>query len=209
MKISIIFLLPILLICCACTKERGTFTQVRGKVLEYGSGIPVENALVKFVKLKHYPLNIIETILDTIRTSSNGDYRFELNTDADDFELLVYAESKEHFNHNQSSAVSRPKQNVKRGINQLVDIDIIPYAWVKVKAANSLGNDYAWINRVIGSKSISGFEIWEGIVKIRRTFGNSEISVNSFLRKGNVRTGTKSYKIQTIARDTTEVIIHY
>lgn len=209
-KNKIIYMLFLILLAfSSCTKERGTFTQVKGKVLEHGSDIPVENALVKFVRLNRYPLNTIETILDTCRTSLEGEYHFDVHTDADDFDLLVYAETEQHFNHNMTSSVSRPKHNVKRGINQFVEINIIPFAWVRVKAVKTIGNDYAWINRVIGSKSVFGFEITEGIEKTRRTLGNSEVSINSFLMRNNLQNGTKSYQIQSTAGDTTEIIIYY
>ncbi len=209
-KTIIPVLLSFLLANFSCTKERGTLTQVRGKVLEYGSGIPVENALVKFVHLTLSPLNTIETIIDTVRTDKNGNYSFKNDTEGGDLQLLVYSEAEGYFSHQiHAQDIGDPDANVIRGINQYVDISIKPFAWVKIKAKNTLGNDYAWINRNAGSNSAFGFHIQEGLVKIRRIFGNQEVGVNSFLTKNNLETGRRTYLVNTTAGDTTEVIIHY
>ncbi len=155
-------------------------------------------------------LNTIESIIDTIRSDKNGNYSFQVNTEGGDLQLLVYAEADGFFSHEiHSGVVGRPKSNVIRGIKQYVDISIKPFAWVKIKAKNTLGNDHAWINRVMGSNSSFGFHIIEGLVKTRRTFGNFEVEINSFLIKNNTQTGKKPYFVNTIAGDTTEVIIHY
>lgn len=210
MNLHIVALIFLLILQTSCEKQRGTFTQVKGKVLEHGSGIPVKNALVKFVRLDLYTLNTIENLLDTVRTDLNGNYSFSLNTEGGDLTLLVYAESEGYFSHEiHNGVIGRPDANVIRGINQYVDIHIIPFSWVRIKADNSLGNDYAWINRVMGSNSSFGFEIWEGMEKTRRTFGNYEVEVNSFLLKNNTLMGKTPYFIQTTAGDTTNIVIHY
>lgn len=193
----------------SCKKQRGTFTQVKGKVLEHGSGLPVENALVKFVKLRYSTFNVNETILDSMRSGKDGSYFFSLDTDADDYELLVFAETKSHFHHNLSSAVSQPRPNILRGVNQHVDVIIIPYGWVRIRALNTKGNDYVFINPIIGSGSPFGINMTDGMTRIRRTFGNYGVEVYTFLRKNNLETGKKTYYLNTTARDTTDVIIHY
>lgn len=203
------FLSIVLLIPLSCERERGTYTKIKGTVREYNSDKIVENALVKLVFLQYRKFTVIEHIMDTVRTDHNGNYSFEINTEADDHELLVYAETEQHFSHNATSDVPEPETHALRGVNQHIDLEVIPFAWLKINAVNSLGNDYVWVNRIRGSKSKYGFHIWEGIEKLHRTVGNFEISIDCFLNTGEIRTGVNSYYIQTQARDTSEITIHY
>ena len=203
------FLSIVLLIPLSCERERGTYTKIKGTVREYNSDKIVENALVKLVFLQYLKFTVIEHIIDTVRSDHNGNYSFEINTEADDNELLVYAETEQHFSHNATSDVPEPETHALRGVNQHIDLEVIPFAWLKINAVNSLGNDFAWVNRIEGSNSSYGFHIREGVQKIRRTLGNSDITIYCFLHKGEDLTGINSYTVQTNARDTSEITIHY
>lgn len=126
LKIVTLFI-ALLTLLASCQKEESSFTQISGVV--YDKGKPnqtVANALVEFQWRipKTYGAEVYH--LDSTRTDKNGN--FTISADAPDANLHVFASGHHHFPGGELTMDA----NVKRGRSQSLNLDLIPYAWLRM-----------------------------------------------------------------------------
>jgi hypothetical protein len=104
----------------------------------------------------------------------------------------------------EETEVIRP--NVKRGKKQTVNLDLIPYAWVRMNIRKTGAYDYMSINSLPGAQR--GNQVYSDTVVVSRALGNQEIQINTF-KYLNFQPTNQSYFIQTIGQDTVDISIDF
>jgi len=200
-----VFLLAmfLLFITTACNKEEESFTEISGVVYERGhpSAKPVPNALVYFEWRIKGTYGADVHFIDTVRTNNQGQYTLAAETPNKD--LHVYATA---FNHYPGGELTM-MPNVKRGQKQTVNLDLIPFAWVRMNIRKTGAHDYLIIGPPAGStKSLFAFSDTSLIAG--PVLGNTEVELNLFKYLNEARHHSETF-VQTIGHDTVDVSIDF
>lgn len=184
------------LILSACDKDRDN-TSASGRVLQYGTNIPIEGAEVYLQRCSgdgtFSGSSFFCEIIDTIITTTNGEYDFpDISTDGI---YLVTGEADQYYEYQSNLTVRERQANVN-------DIILTPYAWVELYIVNENPvdeYDQVQIASELGLSwtTFSGIDISEQIIFQSR--GNTE---------GFIRWDVSKNGIETVNRDTIIVPAH-
>jgi len=95
---------------------------------------------------------------------------------------------------------------VQRGRKQTKNLEIIPFAWVRINIKNTGAFDHMRINTLPGGRL--PFLIFSDTVLISRAFGNTEVMVPTF-KFLNGQQNNFPYSVQTIGHDTVDISIEF
>jgi hypothetical protein len=192
----------VLLLISACKKEEKSFTQVSGTVYDKGTNksITAANAQVFFEWRKPLTYAARTYHLDSTLTDAEGRYSVSAETPNED--LHVYANGRQHFPEGALSI----GPNVQRGRRQTLNLELIPFAWIRMNITKRMAFDYMNINRPSGSPV--NFQVHSDTLLYAKVFGNMEIVINTFKYK-NFEQTHEEYFIQSIGRDTVDIYIEF
>ena len=116
-----------------CVKDNASYdVNLTGKVLEIDSDVPIPNMAVKLLQLEYNPnsFNATRTTIAQTQSDAKGNYQFNYPHNAKyDYEVIAYTPSKDYYDNTQTEIVPDGK-------NPTVNINFIPFGWVKVHAKN-------------------------------------------------------------------------
>jgi hypothetical protein len=202
MKICQISLVFSLILFISCKKEEQSFTEVSGTVYEKGTNksITAANAKVFFEWRKPLTYAARTYHLDSTLTDAQGRYSVSAETPNED--LHVYANGRQHF---PEGALSNGP-NVQRGRRQTRNLEIIPFAWIRMNITKTGLFDFVDFNPATGSTRT--FTAYSDTVLITKAFGNIDASIMAFRYHNNVE-NRKNYRAQTIGHDTVDIYIEF
>ncbi len=141
MKNAIIFFFSILLI-ASCKKDFEGI-EIKGRITEVGSGKPVAGAKVFIIGIGPgdgflSPGNGNESIVDTVFSNENGDYRFRREDSPFGGYRIIIKRDKYQDKY--------PSRGIDWHSVNTFDIQLQPYAWVKIhlKNVNNISN-FSWV----------------------------------------------------------------
>jgi len=141
MKNAIIFFFSILLF-AACKKDFEGI-EIKGRITEVGSGKPVAGAKVFIIGIGPgdgflSPGNGNESIVDTVFSNENGDYRFRREDSPFGGYRIIIKRDKYQDKY--------PSRGIDWHSVNTFDIQLQPYAWVKIhlKNVNNISN-FSWV----------------------------------------------------------------
>ncbi len=171
---------------CKKEKENEGQTKVHGQILEKGSGKPIAGATVQLIENDYYTYNIEETIVQETLTDADGRYAFEFEADRDeDFKVAAYAPL--YYTNNPDGNLGRTVDN---GKTQTQNVELVPYAWLKVRFINQTNADGVDVNPFAGESIIggatSGYQIYNNpdATIIGLVYGNQDNNINYFPQPG-------------------------
>ena len=202
MKICQISLVLTLILFISCKEEEKSFTEVSGTVYDKGTNksIIAANAKVFFEWRVPWTYGAEKFHLDSTLTDAQG--RYNVSAETPDEYLHVYANGPQHF---PEGAVTMGP-NVQRGRKQTRNLEIIPFAWIRMNITKTGAFDHMNINPPPGA--IRSFQVYSDTVLFTRVFGNVEIPINTF-KYLNFNLTSKEYFIQSIGRDTVDISIEF
>jgi hypothetical protein len=202
MKICQISLVLSLILFISCKKEEQSFTEVSGTVYDKGTNksIIAANAKVFFEWRKPLTYAARTYHLDSTLTDAQGRYSVSAETPNED--LHVYANGRQHF---PEGALSNGP-NVQRGRRQTRNLEIIPFAWIRMNITKTGLFDYVDFGPATGSTRT--FTAYSDTVLIAKAFGNIDASIMAFRYHNNVG-NRKNYRIQTIGHDTVDIYVEF
>ena len=199
---NLLYSICIISLFSACKKEVETRTQVSGIITQNNSDVPVQGALVTLAWMETFTFNRLYHTIDSAYTDQQGHYSITTDVHTDQ-RLLVYAEAEQHYTN-----LSRGLQsNASRGRSQIVDIPLIPYAWVRVHFVPTEGHDYVLVNRPNGGNQ--EYQIWTDTVIVSQIYGNQEVDIPCFFIKNGVQVKNQQFPVMTIAPDTVDMEIPF
>lgn len=195
-------ILSLILLFTGCSKDEA-FTEITGTVYQSGTNksTVVPNALVQFQWRipKTFGAEIYH--LDSVRTDANGSYEFGL--DAPEENLHVFASGVQYF----PGGALTMKANVIRGMRQTKDLEIVPYAWIKMNITKTGQHNNMSINSIAGLGG--GYQVISDTLIISNpVYGNTEVEINMFKYRNGLQE-TEQVLVQTIALDTVTVNLSF
>jgi hypothetical protein len=192
----------VLLFISACKKEEQSFTEVSGTVYDKGTNksIIATNAKVFFEWRVPWTYGAEKFHLDSTLTDAQG--RYSLSAETPDEYLHVYANGRQHF---PEGALSMGP-NVQRGRKQTRNLEIIPFAWIRMNITKTGAFDYMRINSLAHSSRT--FLVFSDTVLIAKSPGNLELGVYTF-KFLNGQQNNFPYSVQTIGHDTVDISIEF
>jgi hypothetical protein len=202
MKICQILLVFSLILFISCKKEEQSFTEVSGTVYDRGTNrtITAANAQVFFEWRLPWTYGAEKFHLDSTLTDAQG--RYSVSAETPDEDLHVYANGRQHF---PEGALSNGP-NVQRGRRQTRNLEIIPFAWIRMNITKTGLFDFVNFNPATGSTRT--FTAYSDTVLITKAFGNIDASIMAFRYHNNV-VNSKKYRAQTIGHDTVDIYIEF
>ena len=202
MKICQISLVLSLILFISCKKEEQSFTEVSGTVYDQGTNqsIIAANALVFFEWRKPLTYGARTHYIDTTRTDAQGRYSFGVETPNED--LHVYGTSHQHYPGGDLGMMP----NIQRGRQQILNLELIPFAWIRMNITKTGLFDFVDFGPATGSTRT--FTAYSDTVLIAKAFGNIDASIMAFRYHNNVE-NRKNYRAQTIGRDTVDIYIEF
>mgnify|MGYP001210712572 CR=1 FL=1 len=210
MKNAIIFFFSILLF-AACKKDFEGI-EIKGRITEVGSGKPVAGAKVFIIGIGPgdgflSPGNGNESIVDTVFSNENGDYRFRREDSPFGGYRIIIKRDKYQDKY--------PSRGIDWHSVNTFDIQLQPYAWVKIHLKNvNPVNESDWVE-FFGSfaRSISTADnIYMGMnvdkIIYEPTYGNYKILIYYKYIKSNIKY-SDSIEVFTPAHDTIPLDIFY
>ena len=204
MKNPFLLLTLLAVLTTACEKENKSFTQISGVVYERGhpNAKPIANALVHFEWRIKGTYGAEVHFIDTVRTNNQGQYTLAAETSNKD--LHVYATAVNHYPGGELTMMP----NVKRGKKQTVNLDLIPYAWVRMNIKKTGAYDRMGINTLAGGNR--NFLAYSDTIIISRCLGNEQVTIPTFKYFSfDDPPHTVQYTIQTIGHDTVDISIDF
>ena len=175
----ILYFLPVLIILSSCGEKKKYRTTISGLVIEKNGSRIVGGSTVYLIENEYHPYNTAETILDSVKTGPSGMYFFDFNHGEGYYKVAAYAEN--YYTNNTNGNL---RENIITGETQSLNIELWPYAWLKVRFVNSgsyLGVD---VNPYYGE--IFGFQIRSpDSTVIGLTKGNTITDINYFTIPGS------------------------
>jgi hypothetical protein len=202
MKICQISLVLSLILFISCKKEEQSFTEVSGTVYDKGTNksIIAANAQVFFEWRLPWTYGAEKFHLDSTLTDAQG--RYSVSAETPDEDLHVYANGRQHFPEGALSI----GPNVQRGRRQTRNLEIIPFAWIRMNITKTGLFDYVDFGPATGSTRT--FTAYSDTVLIAKAFGNIDASIMAFRYHNNVG-NRKNYRIQTIGHDTVDIYVEF
>jgi hypothetical protein len=202
MKICQISLVLSLILFISCKKEEQSFTEVSGTVYDKGTNksIIAANAKVFFEWRKPLTYAARTYHLDSTLTDAQG--RYSVSAETPDEDLHVYANGRQHFPEGALSI----GPNVQRGRRQTRNLEIIPFAWIRMNITKTGLFDYVDFGPATGSTRT--FTAYSDTVLIAKAFGNIDASIMAFRYHNNVG-NRKNYRTQTIGHDTVDIYVEF
>jgi hypothetical protein len=184
MKICQIALALSLILFISCKKEEKSFTQVSGTVYDKDTNrtIIAANAQVFFEWRKPLTYGARTYHLDSTLTDAQGRYQ---HYPGGDLGMLP---------------------NVQRGRKQTLNLELIPYAWIRMNITKTGLFDYVDFGPATGSTRT--FTAYSDTLLIAKAFGNIDASIMAFRYHNNV-VNLKNYRAQTIGRDTVDIYVEF
>ncbi len=173
----------------SCEKEKEAETKVHGQILEKGSGKPIAGATVQLIENDYYTYNIDETIVQETVTRADGRYAFEFEADRDE-DFKVAADAPLYYTNNPDGNLGRTVDN---GKTQTQNVELVPYAWLKIKFINESGADFINMNPLEGELRIAGatsgyqINVAEATI-VAQAMGNEENEIDYFVYPGGQHT---------------------
>jgi len=118
-------------------------------------------------------------------------------------EYYVIADAPGYF-ITEETEVIRP--NVKRGQKQTVNLDLIPYAWVRMNIRKTGAYDYMNIGPATGSTKT--FSVFSDTTLITKALGNTEVGIMLFKYLNDNQT-RRLLRVNTIGHDTVDISIDF
>jgi hypothetical protein len=203
MKINQFVILALLILVISCKKEESSYTEVSGIVYEQGTNNTktVANALVELQWRipKTYGAEVYH--LDSTRTDENG--RFTLSADAPDANLHVFASGHHYYPGGELTMDA----NVKRGRSQTLNLDLIPYAWLRMHITKTGLYHNLGIGSTLGSTRTYSITTDTTIIS-NPVLGNTELELDLFKYKNGLQE-REQITLQTIGHDTVDVAIEF
>jgi hypothetical protein len=202
MKICQISLVLSLILFISCKKEEQSFTEVSGTVYDKGTNksIIAANAQVFFEWRLPWTYGAEKFHLDSTLTDAQG--RYSVSAETPDEDLHVYANGRQHFPEGALSI----GPNVQRGRRQTRNLEIIPFAWIRMNITKTGLFDYVDFGPATGSTRT--FTAYSDTVLIAKAFGNIDASIMAFRYHNNVG-NRKNYRTQTIGHDTVDIYVEF
>jgi hypothetical protein len=202
MKICQISLALSLILFISCKKEEQSFTEVSGTVYDKGTNksIIAANAKVFFEWRKPLTYGARTYHLDSTLTDAQG--RYSVSAETPDEYLYVYANGRQHFPEGALSI----GPNVQRGRKQTRNLEIIPFAWIRMNITKTGLFDFVDFGPATGSTRT--FTAYSDTVLIAKAYGNVNASIMAFRYHNNVE-NRKNYRAQTIGRDTVDIYVEF
>ena len=196
------WILSLIFLFTGCSKDE-SFTEITGTVYQYGTNKSsvVRDALVQFQWRIPKTFGAEVYHLDSVRTDANGAYEFAL--DAPEENLHVFASEGQHF----PGGALTMRANVVRGTRQTKDLEIVPYAWIKMNITKTGQYDNMLINPILGSSEVYQI-ISDTTIISAPVLGNSEVQINMFKYK-NGPPDKEQVLVQTKGLDTVSVNISF
>jgi hypothetical protein len=116
--------------------------------------------------------------------------------------LHVYANGRQHFPEGALSI----GPNVQRGRKQTRNLEIIPFAWIRMNITKTGLFDFVDFGPATGSTRT--FTAYSDTVLIAKAYGNVNASIMAFRYHNNVE-NRKNYRAQTIGRDTVDIYVEF
>ncbi|MCR9154206.1 MAG: hypothetical protein NXI09_08855 [Bacteroidetes bacterium] len=189
----------------ACSKQEDAFTEVYGTVYQAGTSHSkvVPNALVEFQWRIPKTYGAETYFIDSVRADANG--RFSISAEVPDQNLHVFASAFHHYGGGELTM----RSNVRRGINQKVNLDLIPYAWIRMHISSTGSYNRMSINSIVGSSRHYQFRAGSDTSLISApVLGNRAVEINMFKYKWDLQE-TEQVWVQTIGHDTVDVYLSF
>ena len=198
-QISLVFSLILFI---TCKKEEQSFTEVSGTVYDRGTNrtITAANAQVFFEWRLPWTYGAEKFHLDSTLTDAQG--RYSVSAETPDEDLHVYANGRQHFPEGALSI----GPNVQRGRRQTRNLEIIPFAWIRMNITKTGLFDFVDFGPATGSTRT--FTAYSDTVLIAKAYGNVNASIMAFRYHNNVE-NRKNYRTQTIGRDTVDNYVEF
>ena len=202
MKFCQILLVFSLILFISCKKEEKSFTEVSGTVYDKGTKrtIIAANAKVFFEWRKPLTYAARTYHLDSTLTDAQG--RYSVSAETPDEDLHVYANGRQHFPEGALSI----GPNVQRGRRQTRNLEIIPFAWIRMNITKTGLFDFVNFGPATGTTRT--FTAYSDTVLIAKAYGNVNASIMAFRYHNNV-VNLKNYRAQTIGRDTVDIYVEF
>ena len=174
MKKTPIFILTIVVILSVSSCDNGSdllpYTIIEGKVLEYGTEEPIENAqVVLYEQTSSGTFSTSDLPIDTILTDATGSYSFQYNGRG---QTGVKAFHDTYF------PISRvPYENIYYKQRNVENIILDPYALLELHVKN--------VNPFDGNDNVRYSAYWEWGASIQDNFGTNVDLVEAHLARGN------------------------
>ncbi|GEM_PF-3419605 len=205
MKTPFLLLTLLAVLTTACEKENKSFTQISGQVYEYNNGAPVPFAKVRFEWWNPATFGETRHFVDSTTADAQGNYSLAGDVPNGE-EYYVIADAPGYFITEQTEVI-RP--NVKRGKKQTVNLDLIPYAWVRMNIKKTGLYNTLEINPPPGSNSVRGFVAWSDTILHTRVLGNRNIELIVFKNHSFGNYDIVKYPLQSIGHDTVDISIDF
>ena len=202
MKTCQILIVLSLILFISCKKEEQSFTEVSGTVYDKGTNksIIAANAQVFFEWRVPWTYGAEKFHLDSTLTDAQGRYSFGVETPNED--LHVYGTSHQHYPGGDLGMMP----NVQRGRKQILNLELIPFAWIRMNITKTGLFDFVDFGPPTGSTQT--FTAYSDTVLIAKAFGNIDASIMAFRYHNNVG-NRKNYRAQTIGHDTVNIFIEF
>jgi hypothetical protein len=202
MKICQISLVLWLILFISCKKEEQSFTEVNGTIYDKGTNksIIAANAKVFFEWRKPLTYAARTYHLDSTLTDAQG--RYSVSAETPDEYLYVYANGRQHFPEGALSI----GPNVQRGRRQTRNLEIIPFAWIRMNITKTGLFDFVNFGPATGTTRT--FTAYSDTVLIAKAYGNVNASIMAFRYHNNV-VNSKKYRAQTIGHDTVDIYVEF
>ena len=208
MKVSFIKALAFFVLCLllyACSRSDISFTEIEGKVYEIGTNSPIANAHVRFEWWDPAVYGETKHHVDSGRSDPLGNYKLSGNV-PEDQEYYVIAKAPQYFLTEHTEVM---KTNVRRGVNQTVHLDLIPYAWIRMHISSTGGFNRMSINPIDGASEGHQFRAGSDTSLISApVLGNRAVEINMFKYKWGLQE-TEQVWVQTIGHDTVDVYLSF
>jgi len=202
MKTYQISLVLALILFISCKKEEKSFTEVNGTVYDKGTNkrIIAANALVFFEWRQPLTYGARTHYIDTTRTDAQGRYSFGVETPNED--LHVYGTSHQHYPGGDLGMMP----NIQRGRQQTLNLELIPFGWIRMNITKTGAFDWMGIGPPNGSSK--PLRVFSDTVLIVQAVGNEHVNVFTF-KFLNGQQNNFPYSVQTIGRDTVDISIEF
>ena len=147
-----------LVIVAGCNKKKKYETSVSGYVVEKNGSRKLAGAKVYLVEDHHSTYNVSQTYHDSTKSGSDGYYSFTFNHGDGDFRVI--AEASNYYPI--VFEVDRSKRGLlELGESQTYNVELWPYAWLKIRFLNQSGADGVTVNSLYGE--LYGYEIFNEV----------------------------------------------
>lgn len=191
----------------ACRKETSSFTEVSGTVYEYGTKDPIPYAKVRFEWWD--PAVFGEERYHVDSTTANAQGYYELAGDIPELqEYYVIPEAPSYYERERTPDFG---VNVKRGQKQIVNLNLIPYAWVRMHVTKTGKYVNLSINPPVGHPHYSGYFFYSDSILIsKRVWGNWDVKFSLFkAQNASDPPDREQVIVPTIGHDTVDAYFSY